>query len=108
VLSLTHHVYDHFTECLPLLPAQIHKDITVGVLEELEGHGQVVVLQHALVIVHQRQLCRAGGRGHWVHWGGGARERGVRNPFPVLEFLNNLWGLGTKKKKGYRTGPLAK
>jgi hypothetical protein len=23
----------------------------------------------------------------------------------VLEFLNNLWGLGTEKEKGCRTGP---
>jgi len=24
---------------------------------------------------------------------------------PELEFLSNLWGLGTKYEKGYRTGP---
>jgi hypothetical protein len=24
---------------------------------------------------------------------------------PELEFLNNLWGLGTEEKLGYRTGP---
>jgi hypothetical protein len=25
--------------------------------------------------------------------------------YPELEFLNNLWGLGSEKEKGYRTGP---
>ena len=38
------------------IPVEIDKDITFWVLEELEGDGQVVVLQHRLVVVHQRQL----------------------------------------------------
>ncbi len=27
------------------------------------------------------------------------------NKKAVLEFLNNLWGLGTEQEQGYRTGP---
>ena len=50
------HVDDHLAEGLPLLDAQAAEDITVGQLEELEGHGEVVVLQHGLVVVEQRQL----------------------------------------------------
>ena len=51
-----HHINDHFAQCLPLLLGEVDEYITVGVLEELEGDRQVVVLQHTLVIVHQGQL----------------------------------------------------
>jgi hypothetical protein len=36
-------------------------------------------------------------------------KNGVRSPkfiwAPELDFLKNLWGLGTKEEEGYRTGP---
>ena len=66
-----HHVDHHLPQGLLLLPegrgytrgiqclarpVKIDKDITFWVLEELEGDGQVVVLQHRLVVVHQREL----------------------------------------------------
>ena len=50
------HVDDHLAEGLALLDAQAAEDITVGQLEELEGHGEVVVLQHGLVVVEECQL----------------------------------------------------
>ena len=53
---MTHHIYDHFPKCLSLFPVEVDEYITVWVLKELEGHGQVMVLQHTLVIVHQGQL----------------------------------------------------
>jgi hypothetical protein len=34
----------------------------------------------------------------YVAWGAGSTN-------PEMEFLNNLWGLGTEYEKGYRTGP---
>ena len=32
------------------------QDVAVGVLEDLGGDGEVMVLEHTLVVVHQRQL----------------------------------------------------
>ena len=49
-----HHINHHLPQGLFLLLGEVEKNITVRVLEELEGDRQVVVLQHALVIVHQR------------------------------------------------------
>ena len=46
----------HFPDTLSLLLAQAGEDVTLVVLDELEGHGQVVILQHGLVIVDQCQL----------------------------------------------------
>ena len=54
--AVAHHVDDHLPERLALLFAEIGEDVAVGVLQQLEGHGQVVVLQHRLVVVHQRQF----------------------------------------------------
>ena len=51
-----HHVNYHLPQGLPLLFAEVDKNITITDLHELERHGQVVILQHGLVIVHQRQL----------------------------------------------------
>ena len=54
--EVSYHVNDHLSEGLPLFLGQVTEDITVGALQQLEGDGQVVVLQHRLVVVHQRQL----------------------------------------------------
>ena len=51
-----HHVDHHFPKSLLLFPRQVDEDITFWVLKQLEGDGQVMVLQHRLVIVHQSQL----------------------------------------------------
>ena len=51
-----YHVNDHFPQSLPLLLVEIYKDITVWVLQQLESHGKVMILQHRLVVVHQREL----------------------------------------------------
>ena len=52
----SYHINDHFSHGQPLLPAQVLEDITVFVLHEFERHGQVVILQHRLIIVHQGKL----------------------------------------------------
>lgn len=41
---------------MSLLLAEAGQDVTLVVLDELEGHGQVMVLQHRLVIVDQSEL----------------------------------------------------
>ena len=52
-----------------------------GYLEQFEGHGQMVVLQHTLIVVHQGQL-RGGvdevlvGEARVVHVVDGGREGG--------------------------------
>ena len=51
-----HHVDHHFPKSLLLFPRQVDEDITFWVLKQLEGDGQVMVLQHGLVVVHQSQL----------------------------------------------------
>ena len=51
-----HHVDHHFPKSLLLFPRQVNEDITFWVLKQLEGDGQVMVLQHGLVVVHQSQL----------------------------------------------------
>ena len=56
---LTYHIYDHSPQHLPLFCGQAGEDITAVFRQELERHGQMVVLQHGLVVVHQGQL-RAG------------------------------------------------
>ena len=38
------------------------EDVAGGVLEQLEGHGQVVILEHSVIIVHQRQVRAWGTR----------------------------------------------
>ena len=52
----SHHINHHFPETLPFFSTQINENITVLVLEELEGDSQMVVFQHRLVIVHQSQF----------------------------------------------------
>ena len=52
----THHVDDQLAEALPLPLGEVLEDVTVVLVEELEAHGQVVVLQHRLVVVHEGQL----------------------------------------------------
>ena len=51
-----HHVYDHFPQSLSLFLGQVDEDITVGVLKEFKGDGQMVVLEDGLVIIHDGQL----------------------------------------------------
>ena len=51
-----HHVYHHLPDGDPLLVGQAAEDVTGGVLEQLEGHGQVMILQDSVVIVHQSQV----------------------------------------------------
>ena len=41
---------------MSLLLAEAGEDVTLVILDELEGHGQVMILQHRLVIVDQGQL----------------------------------------------------
>ena len=52
----TYHVYDHATQGLVLLGSEVLEDVTALFRYQLEGHSQVVVLKHRLVIVHQGQL----------------------------------------------------
>ena len=52
----SYHVDDHLSKRLFLFLVEVDENITVFVLKKLEGDGKMVVLQHALVIVHQGQL----------------------------------------------------
>ena len=54
--TFPHHVYDHSPQRLPLLLGEVLEDVTVVFLQQLEAHGQVVVLQHWLIVVHESQL----------------------------------------------------
>lgn len=57
-----HHVDDHLAQALPLALAEVLENVAVVFLQQLEAHGQVVILQHRLVIVHERQfrICSPG------------------------------------------------
>lgn len=55
-LKVSHHVNDHFAQRLSLLFAEVLKDVTVILLQELKADSQVVILQHRRVVVHQGQL----------------------------------------------------
>lgn len=46
--SFAHHVDDHLAQALPLALAEVLEDVTVVFLQQLEAHGQVVILQHRL------------------------------------------------------------
>ena len=51
-----HHVYHHLPHRHPLLVGQTREDVAGRVLEQLEGDGQVVVLQNSIIIVHQSKV----------------------------------------------------
>ena len=51
-----HHVDHHLPHGAALLGGEGGEDIAGRVLQDLGSHGQVVILQHALVVIHQRQL----------------------------------------------------
>ncbi len=55
-VSGQHHVDDHFSDDAPLLLVELGEDVARLVLQNLEGDGQVVVLQHRVVVVHEGQL----------------------------------------------------
>ena len=57
--SRTYHVDHHLPDRLALLLGEVHKDVALRVLQYLEGDGQVVVLEHGLVVVHERELRAA-------------------------------------------------
>jgi hypothetical protein len=52
----SHHIDDHFPQSLPLLLVEVDEDVVVLVLQQFEGDGQVMILKHRLVIVHQGKL----------------------------------------------------
>ena len=58
-----HHVDHHLPEGGSLLGRESSQDVALRQLEQLEGNGQVMVLKHRLVVVHQGQL---GAGGHQV------------------------------------------
>ena len=55
-----HHVDHHLPHARPLLAGQVAEDVALRQLQQLEGHGQVVVLQHGLVVVHDGELGAGG------------------------------------------------
>ena len=55
-----HHVDHHLPHGRPLLAGQTCQDVALRQLEELEGDGQVVVLQHGLVVVHEGEVGAGG------------------------------------------------
>jgi hypothetical protein len=52
----SHHIDDHFPQSLPLFLVEVDEDVVVLVLQQFEGDGQVMILKHRLVIVHQGKL----------------------------------------------------
>ncbi len=50
------HVNDGLAKHLPLLLVQIVYDVARLVLQKLEGHGQVVVFEYGLVVVHDGEF----------------------------------------------------
>jgi len=57
-----HHVDDHPAQALPLLLREVVEGAAVVLLHELEADREVVILQHRLVIVHDRQVAACDGR----------------------------------------------
>lgn len=53
---LPDHINDKLPQALSLPLAEVLKDVTVVLVEQLEADGQVMVLQHRLVVVHQGQF----------------------------------------------------
>ena len=49
-------VDDELAEALPLPLVQVLEDVAVLLVQQLEAHGQVVVLQDRLVVIHEGQL----------------------------------------------------
>jgi len=56
IMCTTHHIDDQFPQALSLPLAQVLEDVTVLLVQQLEAHGQVMVLQHRLIVVHQRKF----------------------------------------------------
>lgn len=52
----SHHVDDELAETLPLSFCEVLKDVTVFLVKKLEAHGEVVVLQHRLIVIHEGQF----------------------------------------------------
>ena len=52
----TYHINNHFPQSLSLFLGQVDKDITVRILQQFEGHCQMMVLQDRLIIVDDGQL----------------------------------------------------
>jgi hypothetical protein len=46
----------HFSETLSLFAIQSNQEIAIPVLKQFECHGQMVLLQHGLIIVHYGQF----------------------------------------------------
>lgn len=56
ILKGPDHVNDELAEALALPFGEVLEDVTVLLVQQLEAHSQVVVLQNRLVVIHQRQL----------------------------------------------------
>lgn len=50
------HVYHHLAESLSLLFAKVGKDITILILQQFEGHSQMMVLKHRFIVIHEGEL----------------------------------------------------
>lgn len=51
-----YHVNDHLAQGLALFLVKTAENVAVWILKQLECHGEMVVLEHRLVVVHERQL----------------------------------------------------
>lgn len=50
------HVDDELAKALALALGEVLEDVTVFLVQKLEAHGEVVVLQNRLVVIHEGQL----------------------------------------------------
>ena len=46
VYVVTHHVDDHLAHIMPLFLVEVCEDVAAVLLQQFEGDGQMVVLQH--------------------------------------------------------------
>lgn len=51
-----HHVDDELAKALALALGEVLEDVTVFLVQKLEAHSEVVVLQNGLIVVHEGQL----------------------------------------------------
>lgn len=50
------HVDDELAQALPLPLGEVLEDVTVFLVQKLEAHGEMMVLQDGLIVVHEGQL----------------------------------------------------
>lgn len=55
-ITTTYHINDNLAELQPLFSGQVGQEVAVRVLQQLERHGQMVLLEDALIVVHDSKF----------------------------------------------------